>query len=137
MRVTHLNYCSNSPTFNLCGVDSRDRPDWRIRIGIRRRAKAYDSHPRPIQNLRSTSRGGHIALVDVAKAQLDPPMGKLISSFDRMRSQRNVLEYRSYEMPEITKDDVMSDSERANEIIEMVKQTSWTDARLVPILVVR
>ena len=73
-----------------------------------------------IQNLRSTSRGGHIALVDVAKAQLDPPMGKLISSFDRMRSQRNVLEYRSYEMPEITKDDVMSDSERANEIIEMV-----------------
>ena len=39
-----------------------------------------------------------------------------------MRSQRNVLEYRSYEMPEITKDDVMSDSERANEIIEMVNK---------------
>jgi len=49
-------------------------------------------------------------------------MGKLISSFDRMRSQRNVLEYRSYEMPEITKDDVMSDSERANEIIEIVNK---------------
>lgn len=74
------------------------------------------------QNLRSTTKGGHIALYDVAKAQLDPPMGKTLTSFDRMRYQRNVMEYRSFDMPELTVDDVMSDHEKAAEIIDMVER---------------
>jgi hypothetical protein len=74
-----------------------------------------------IQNLRATTRGGHIALYDVAKAQLDPPKGKTLTSFDRMRHQRNTMEYRSYEMPDLTVEDVMTDHSKASELVEMVE----------------
>ncbi|MFJ5292462.1 hypothetical protein [Streptomyces sp. NPDC088348] len=37
------------------------------------------------QGLRATSRGGHIAIRDAALAQFEPPLGKILRPFDRMR----------------------------------------------------
>jgi hypothetical protein len=35
------------------------------------------------QGLRATTRGGHVALYEAVRAQLDPPMGQIIRPFDR------------------------------------------------------
>ena len=78
MRVTHLNYCSKARRHLISAASTAEIDPIGAYVLVYDAArKAYDSHPRPIQNLRSTSRGGHIALVDVAKAQLDPPMGEV------------------------------------------------------------
>src|SRR5262245_61741545 len=37
------------------------------------------------EGLRSTSRGGHIAVMDAVSAQLDPPLGDVLRPFDRLR----------------------------------------------------
>jgi len=49
------------------------------------------------QGLRATSKGGHIVLYDAALAQFDPPLGKLIRPFNRMRARRNQIEYAASE----------------------------------------
>jgi len=45
------------------------------------------------QGLRPRTRGGHLAVYDAVRAQLDPPLGKTLRPFDRMRRQRNDAEY--------------------------------------------
>lgn len=46
------------------------------------------------QGLRSTSRGGHIAVRDAVMAQFESlPGGEVFRSFDRLRRRRNDLEY--------------------------------------------
>ncbi|WP_199815149.1 MULTISPECIES: hypothetical protein [Streptomyces] len=54
------------------------------------------------QGLRATSRGGHVAVYETVKAQLDPPLGGVLRPFSRMRIRRNESEYRSAEAPAIT-----------------------------------
>ena len=45
------------------------------------------------QGLRPTSRGGHLAVYHAVRAQLDPPMGRVLLPFDRMRRRRHDVEY--------------------------------------------
>src|ERR1035441_6707538 len=45
------------------------------------------------QGLRPTSKGGHIATYEAVRAQLDPPLGKIIKPFDRLRIQRHAVDY--------------------------------------------
>jgi hypothetical protein len=45
------------------------------------------------QGLRPTTRGVHLAAYDAVRAQLDPPPGKILRPFDRMRRQRHDAEY--------------------------------------------
>lgn len=71
------------------------------------------------QGLRATSRGGHLAVLDVVTAQLDPPLGQALRSFDRMRRRRNSAEYPHPDTPEITPDDVMRDIERAEQFVAL------------------
>ncbi|GLW25069.1 hypothetical protein Mame01_51110 [Microbispora amethystogenes] len=61
------------------------------------------------QGLRATSRGGHLAVLDAVTAQLDPPLGRVLRSFDRMRRRRNGAEYPRPETPDITAEDVIED----------------------------
>ena len=61
------------------------------------------------QGLRATSRGGHIAVLDALKAQLDPPMGAVLRPFDRMRRMRNEAEYPRDDKPSATATDVRRD----------------------------
>jgi hypothetical protein len=61
------------------------------------------------QGLRPTSRGGHLAVYEAACAQLDPPMGKVLRPFDRMRRRRHDAEYPPTDAPEITPVDIRDD----------------------------
>jgi HEPN domain len=69
------------------------------------------------QGLRPTTRGGHLAAYDAIRAQLDPPLGKILRPFDRMRRQRHDAEYPPLSAPPLTSDDVREDIPKATEII--------------------
>jgi hypothetical protein len=69
------------------------------------------------QGLRPTTRGGHLAAYDAVRAQLDPPLGKVLRPFDRMRRQRHDAEYPPLNAPPLTADDVREDIPKATEIV--------------------
>lgn len=79
------------------------------------------------QGLRSTSRGGHLAVYDAAAAQFVPPMGATIKPFDWMRRTRNDSEYPDLDTPEISVDDV-------DEAIDAARAILALAASLVPTL---
>ncbi|MDD2817429.1 MAG: hypothetical protein PHN51_01375 [Candidatus Nanopelagicales bacterium] len=73
-----------------------------------------------VQGLRTSSaRGHHLNLFDAVVAQLDPPMGKDLRPFSRMRRRRNEVEYPSIEMPAMTATDVLEDVGKASVIVEV------------------
>ncbi|MBB5790085.1 HEPN domain-containing protein [Jiangella mangrovi] len=74
------------------------------------------------QGLRATTRGGHIAVYQAVSAQLDPPLGKIVRPFNRMRARRNDVEYPSPERPAVTPDEVAEDLEKAAAIVEMAEK---------------
>jgi hypothetical protein len=47
------------------------------------------------QGLRPTAAGGHVVVYAAVRAQLDPPSGRTVRPFDRMRRNRNRSEYPS------------------------------------------
>ncbi|MBA3744947.1 MAG: HEPN domain-containing protein [Sporichthya sp.] len=51
------------------------------------------------QGLRAKGLGGHAVLYDVARAQLDPPLGEVLRPFDWMRRLRNTTEYPDTDKP--------------------------------------
>ncbi len=67
----------------------------------------------------ATSRGGHIVLYDAARAQFDPPLGKLVRPFNRMRARRNQIEYASSENPDVTEVEVLADIDKAEGLISL------------------
>jgi len=75
-------------------------------------ALAYDAARKALtailenQGLRPTTRGGHVAVLEAVRAQLDPPMGRALRGFNRMRTRRHDAEYPPADSPEITADDV-------------------------------
>ncbi len=71
------------------------------------------------QGLRATSQGGHIAVVEAIKAQLDSPLGDVFRPLDRMRRRRNRAEYPGRDQPPITADEVARDLPRVSQIVEM------------------
>jgi uncharacterized protein (UPF0332 family) len=91
-------------------------------------ALAYDSARKAFvailenQGLRPTSRGGHLAVLEAVRAQLDPPLGKVVRPFNRMRIRRNEAEYPPSDAPEITPDDVRENLTNAHAIIELAEK---------------
>jgi hypothetical protein len=71
------------------------------------------------QGLRPTTRGGHLAAYEAVRAQLDPPMGKTLRPFDRMRRQRHDAEYPPSNAPALTAVDVREDIPKAADIISL------------------
>jgi hypothetical protein len=71
------------------------------------------------QGLRPTSRGGHLAIAEAVRAQLDPPMGAILRRFNRMRVRRNQAEYPPGDTPELTPDDVAEDEGKAEQIVDL------------------
>jgi hypothetical protein len=74
------------------------------------------------QGLRATSRGGHVAVLDAVRAQLDPPMGAALRPFDRMRRMRNAAEYPRDDRPAVTAEDIRRDQEHAEVFIELAER---------------
>lgn len=71
------------------------------------------------QGLRPTSRGGHVVVYQAVRAQFDPPHGAELRPFDRMRRQRNIVEYLSTEAPPLTPADVREDIAKAAVLVDL------------------
>jgi len=71
------------------------------------------------QGLRPTTRGGHLAVYEAVRAQFDPPMGRVLQPFDRMRRQRHQAEYPPADAPELTADDVREDIPKARAVVDL------------------
>lgn len=71
------------------------------------------------QGLRATSRGGHIAVYEAAVGQFDPPLGRLLRPFDRMRRRRNEAEYPRQDSPAVTADEAAGEVPKVQEIIDL------------------
>ncbi|MFI9581283.1 hypothetical protein ACIHCQ_05450 [Streptomyces sp. NPDC052236] len=89
---------------------------------------AYDAARRALaavlqnQGLRATSRGGHTAIYEAVRAQLDPPLGSILRPFNRMRARRNEVEYRSSEAPTVTPEEVAADLVKVEALIELAEK---------------
>ena len=91
-------------------------------------ALAYDAARKALtailenQGLRPTTRGGHLAVLEAVRAQLDPPVSRPLRRFNRMRSRRNDAEYPPTNAPEISATDVCEDQKAAAELIDIAAQ---------------
>ncbi len=74
------------------------------------------------QGLRVTAKGGHVAIYAAVRAQLDPPLGKLLRPFQRMRIRRNEVEYPSAASPGVTVEEVIEDLPKARDLIEVARK---------------
>ncbi|WP_099020968.1 hypothetical protein [Mycolicibacterium palauense] len=70
------------------------------------------------EGLRATSRGGHVACYNAVRAQLDPPMGRTLQPFDRMRRRRNAVEYSAATQGAPTAEDVREDVVKAQAVVD-------------------
>jgi hypothetical protein len=70
------------------------------------------------EGLRATSRGGHIAVYNAVRAQLDPPLGTTVQPFDRMRRRRNAVEYSASTQGQVVVEEIGEDSVKAQAIVD-------------------
>jgi hypothetical protein len=73
------------------------------------------------QGLRPTTAGGHKVIYEALMAQLDPPMGQTIRPFDRMRQDRNEIEYPTPGHP-LMPPDASADLGKVGAIIDMARR---------------
>jgi hypothetical protein len=71
------------------------------------------------QGIRPTSRGGHLAVYEAVVAQLEPPLGRVLRPFDRMRRRRNEAEYPTNDSPALTGEDVLRDAPKVEALIDV------------------
>ncbi len=64
------------------------------------------------EGLRPTTSGGHGAVYTAVAGQLEPPMGAVLRSFDRMRRQRHAIEYPAMEAEPVLPEDITDELPR-------------------------
>ena len=74
------------------------------------------------QGVRPTSRGGHLAVYHAVRAQLDPPMGRVLLPFDRMRRRRHDVEYPPAGAPELRPEDVTEDVPKVTALLDLAQR---------------
>jgi hypothetical protein len=74
------------------------------------------------QGLRVTSRGGHIAIEESLRAQLVPPMGRLINDFGWMRMLRNQTEYPTFDRPMAAREDAEAAARISANLVAMAER---------------
>lgn len=74
------------------------------------------------QGLRPTRSGGHLAAYHAVRAQLDPPMGKIVRPFNLMRTQRNRTEYPTRHDAAVRTSDVIEDLKTAIAVIDLAEK---------------
>jgi len=72
------------------------------------------------QGLRPTRDGGHTAVHEAVRAQLDPPLGSVLAPYGRIRRQRNDGDY-LHEQP-ATPEDVWHDLPLCEEIVDAMEK---------------
>lgn len=79
------------------------------------------------QGLRSTTRGGHIAVLDVARAQFSDKGGiAVFAHINRVRRRRHDSEYPSADTPAITPDDARKALAVAREAVDATRRILGT-----------
>lgn len=58
-------------------------------------------------------------MLEAVRAQLDPPMGRVLRQFNRMRTRMHDAEYPPTDSPEITPADVREDQAAAASLIDI------------------
>lgn len=74
------------------------------------------------EGLRPTAAGGHVVVYRALRAQLDPPMGRVIRSFDRLRRRRRESEYPSLGDPVVVVDDVNDDLPKVEDLLDLAER---------------
>lgn len=74
------------------------------------------------QGLRPTRAGGHLAVYEAVRAQLDPPLGADLRPFDRMRRQRNGVEYPDTDRAPLDEQDVLDDIPKVRVMLDIASR---------------
>jgi len=72
------------------------------------------------QGLRPTRAGGHIAVYEAVHAQLEPPLGRDLATYNRVRRTRNAGDYRDER--ESVAADVIADHPGCQKIVDIAKR---------------
>lgn len=85
-----------------------------------------------VQGLRSTTRGGHIAVIDAVRAQFNDRGGMAVfGKLNRLRRRRNTTEYPEVDSPSVTEDDARQALAIARDTVAAAKSLIGS-ARLGP-----
>ena len=74
------------------------------------------------EGLRPTSQAGHHGTYLAVKAQLDPPLGRTLRPFERMRRRRNEIEYPDFLGTPVSAEDVLEEARAAESLVTTVKK---------------
>ncbi len=72
------------------------------------------------QGLRPTQSGGHIAVYEAVRAQLDPPLGRVLAPYSRIRRARNASDYLADTTT--TSDDIYAELPACRRIVETAEK---------------
>lgn len=76
-----------------------------------------------IQGLRSTTRGGHIAVIDAVRARFSGRGGmEVFGRLHRLRRRRNTTEYPDLDSPTVSEDDAAQALTTAREVVGAAKR---------------
>jgi hypothetical protein len=76
-----------------------------------------------IQGLRSTTRGGHVAVVDAVRTQFNDRGGiEVFGRLTRLRRRRNATEYPDADSPTVTEDDARQALATARETVDAARK---------------
>lgn len=76
-----------------------------------------------VQGLRSTTRGGHIAVIDAVGAQFNDRGGmQVFGRLNRLRRRRNATEYPDLDSPTVTEDDARQALATARETVDAARR---------------
>ena len=81
-----------------------------------------------VQGLRSTTRGGHIAVLEAVREQFNGPNGVAVfGRTDRLRRRRHATEYPDVDSPGVNNQDAAAALDLAVEVIAATRQLLATD----------
>jgi hypothetical protein len=76
-----------------------------------------------IQGLRSTARGGHVAVIEAVRAQFNDRGGvEVFGRLNRLRRRRNATEYPDVDSPTVTTDDARQALATARETLDAARR---------------
>lgn len=75
-----------------------------------------------VQGLRPTSKGGHLVLIEILRAQLGGTFDALLKRFDRLRRRRHANEYPNPDSPTATTEDALAATDVAKDAVSSAEK---------------
>ena len=106
----------------LAGKGVDDDPSGALQLSYDAARKA-SSALLAVQGLRSTTRGGHIAVIDAVRAQFNDRGGmEVFGRLNRLRRRRNATEYPDPDSPTVTEGEARQALATARETVDAAKR---------------